>query len=875
MTLAHFQRASRTRWVLTIRSGLAVVRRALSAELAQPGIPLKARRRATQKLAIRLLAATPVLGLLPIEAAVAADAPATQPLELQPIVVTATRQQTTVQTTPISISAVTSSQIASRGLVNVDSLVQSVPGIAVRNTGGPGEEEYEIRGLNSQGGSSSMVGMYFGEIPLSTALNSQVGKDMMSLGLYDVERVEVLRGPQGTLYGSSSMGGTIRVLPKLPQLNTFAGSTEEVVSDTISGGGLNHEENGMINIPLGQTAAVRVVGSFSNDSGWIQRRVIQDGAVAVDAGSFPYVSRPDNFYTAPLQENLKGVNTTQIHSIRAALFWQPTENFTIQPTMLYQLVQQGAPPTVDVNGTLTNPTTPSVLAHWEVYDEPEPQSDSLTLGSLDMVYQLPAFSVTSATGFWHRNFLDMQSDTENVAAVFGIPVYDAAAGGIGLQQSSRGPGTLEQDYSRQLSEEFRLTSTGSGPFRWVGGWFYQDLYSEDANSALAPQAVPILGGPNVIVESNPEVMIQNAVYGHASWRFSPHFSIAAGFRHYHYSLNETSTEYGSNTVLAALGNTVPYNFATSISASGTVPSVTLTYNIDRSRMVYLRIDKGFRLGGAGADTGPIPVAPASSTNPILAVQVANECGLQQKVLLTSTCDPNIFLQAPTTYASDSLWSYELGEKSEFFGQRLLLNFDGYLEEWHQPQIATNVAGFGFTVNGGNARIKGVEGQIQALLPGGFDLSLNGSFVDAKFVQSSALAGYPAGTRIPDTPQVSASAILGWKHYLGNNLSLYGSLEDDYTGSRTDLPFGVTATLLTMNQMLIHLPAYQIANLHFGIRGEREDGDHWSASLFVNNFTNNIVLLDPQPQISLQDAAFSRYVVSQPLTAGIDLSYAFH
>src|SRR5690348_1888772 len=809
-----------------------------------------------------------------LAATTTSTAPTTEPLVLQPIVVTATRQQTTVQTTPISISAVTSSQIAARGLVDVDSLVRSVPGIAVRNTGGPGEQEYEIRGLNSQGGSSSMVGMYFGEIPLSTALNSQVGKDMMSLGLYDVERVEALRGPQGTLYGSSSMGGTIRVLPKLPQLNTFTGSTQEVVSDTVSGGGINHQENGMINMPLGDTAAVRVVGSFTSDSGWIERRVIQDGAVAVDAGSFPNVSRPGNFYTAPLQEDLKGVNTTDVNSVRAELLWKPTENLSIQPTLLYQKVKQGAPPTVDVDGTPTNPTTPKVLAHWEIYDEPEPQTDSLTFASLNTVYQLPTFSVTSATGFWHRNFLDQQGDTENVAAVFGIPVYDASAGGIGLQSSSNGPGTLEQDYSRQLTEEFRLTSTAPGPFQWVAGYFYQDLYSEDDNSALAPQAVAILGGPNVIVESNPETMVQNAVYAHVSWRFSRHFEIAAGFRHYHYSLNETSTEFGSNTVLAAEGNTVPYNFSTAIAASGTVPSVNLTLNLDQNHMLYARVDKGFRLGGASADTGPVPVAPIGTTDPVLGVQVANECGLQQKVLLVTTCTPNVFLQAPTTYGSDSLWSYELGEKSEFLDHRLLLNLDGYLEDWYHPQIATNVAGFGFNVNGGNARIKGFEGQLQALLPGGFDLSLNGSYVDAKFIQTNALTGYPAGTRIPDTPQVSGSAILGWTRYLNDNLSLYGSLEDDYVGSRTDLPFGVTATLLTMNQQLIRMPSYSIANLRLGMKGERDNGDRWSATLFVNNLKNNIVLIDPQPQISLQDGAFSRYVVSQPLTAGIDVSYTF-
>ena len=186
--------------------------------------------------AISLLAAAPALMLGHIDGAYAQAPTMGQPM-LQQIVVTATRERTTVQTTAISISAVTGSQIAARGLVNVNSLVRSVPGIAVRDTGGPGEEEYEIRGLNSQGGNSSMVGMYFGEIPLSTAMGSQFGKNLMNLGLYDVRRVEVLRGPQGTLYGSSSMGGTIRVLPNRPQLNRFAASTEEVISDTSTGGG--------------------------------------------------------------------------------------------------------------------------------------------------------------------------------------------------------------------------------------------------------------------------------------------------------------------------------------------------------------------------------------------------------------------------------------------------------------------------------------------------------------------------------------------------------------------------------------------------------------------------------------------------------------
>ncbi|EQD52448.1 TonB-dependent receptor plug, partial [mine drainage metagenome] len=164
-----------------------------------------------------------------------------------------------------------------------------------------------------------MVGLYLGPIALSAPATSEFGKVVIDPNTYDLNRVEVLRGPQGTLYGSSSMGGTIRLIPNRPKLKTFEASGEEVLAHTSDGGGLNHRENGMVNIPLGRTAAVRIVGSFTHDSGWIKRLVIQDGAVAVDSGVYPNVSRPANFYTAPLQQSVSGVNTTNVDQVRAEL----------------------------------------------------------------------------------------------------------------------------------------------------------------------------------------------------------------------------------------------------------------------------------------------------------------------------------------------------------------------------------------------------------------------------------------------------------------------------------------------------------------------------------------------------------------------------
>jgi len=816
-------------------------------------------------------------GAPPLNEGPAAAAPAgtnpAPPQELTTVVVTATKRTTTVQNTPISLTAVTSDEIASRGITDFQTLARSVPGLAVRDAG-PGQSEFEMRGLYGSGGNTSVVGFYLDEIPLASPAFSNLGKTVINPNLYDLERVEVLRGPQGTLYGSSSLAGTIRLIPSPPQLNTYSLSAEEAVSYTSSGGNINHLGNVMMNLPLGDTAALRIVGSSANYSGWIKRRVIESGAVTTDLGTFPAVSRPSNFYSAPLQEDLNGVNTSRVDSIRAAILWTPVDKLTIEPMVLYQLTELGAPPVVDVDGAATYPQTPSVKAHWEPFDVPEPQHDSFTFGSLKAVYELPKFSLTSATGLWHRNAIVVADATEGVNSVFGIPPYNASAGGLGpLGPEPNGPGATEQDTEWQLSEEFRITSTSPGPWQWVAGYFYQDLHSQFNQYLISPEAGPVLGSPPwMFIAFQPQVITQNAFFGDVSWQLSPHFNIEAGLRHYHYSLSNSDTEYGVFAPNAFLGNGVPYNVSFSNEASGTLPSFTVTYNFNHDDMVYAKASKGIRIGGAN---NPAPAAaPGTTNNPF---SVAVECGLQAKVLLTTTCDPNIFLQTPTTFQSDTLWSYELGWKSSFFEHRMLLDLAAYYERWNNPQLPTNIAGFYLNANGADADIKGVEGQLQALLPLGFDVSLNAAYTRAEFLETSTLIGFPKGMQVPDTPEFTGSAVLQWKHALANGLSMFSTLEDNYVGTRTSEPVGVTATVLNINQVLVHLPAYNIVNLHLGLSGEGNAGAKWTwtAALFVNNLTNTQVLLDPQPNQGVQTGAFARYTISQPLTAGIDVTFKFH
>jgi iron complex outermembrane recepter protein len=751
---------------------------------------------------------------------------------------------------------------------------------------GPGQTEFEMRGLSSAGGNSSMVGFYLDETPLSSPASAQLGKEEIDPTLYDLQRVEVLRGPQGTLYGSSSMGGTVKLVTNPPQLGTFAASGEVDTGYTGSGGDFNSKVNGMVNLPIGDTMAVRIVGSEISDSGWIKRNVFQDG-LPVDTGSFALGTnaRPANFYTYPLLEQIKGANTTTIDSARITLLWKPMDNLSITPMMMYQLTRQAAPDAVDVEGNPTHPTVPGTLAHWEPFDSPEPQEDKFTLGSLKVEYQAQGFTVTSATAMWGRNTLVSQDSTEENNDAFGFPDYAAGTGagggpfGIGPSgPAPNGPAVTEKDYTRQISEELRLTSTGSGPFQWIVGYFYQDLYSEWDEWAIAPQAAPALqaaipGFPpttNLYIDNQPQTIVQNAEFGEASWNFTPDLKGTVGLRHYHYSLSQSNLEYGVFTVNGGLGmpNT-PYLTGDSNTASGTDPKFDLSWKVDPDVLLYATIAKGFRLGGANQ---PIPVAaPNSCAAPVGPLQ-GNEVALQAKIL--NSCNASILLQAPGTFSSDSVWNYEIGEKSELLDKRLILNVSAYYERWTNPQVATNLSGFGITVNGGDARIYGLEAEMQALLSREWTLGVNVGYTNAQFTADSAIAGYPSGYSVPDIPDVTASATLRWKHPLTGDLSLVGTLEGDYVGTRTDAPYGESITIYPtspgyISNYLVHLPAYALLNARLGFAGNQ-----WTASLYVNNLTNKQAILDPQPQIDLQLNAYVRYLVSRPITGGLDFTYKF-
>jgi iron complex outermembrane recepter protein len=782
---------------------------------------------------------------------------------LEEIVITASKRASTVQETPISVTAVSAEEISDRGITSFVELAQSIPGISMR-TSGSGQTEFEMRGLQSSGGSSSTVGFYLDETPLSSPASAQNGKVVIDPNLYDLARVEVLRGPQGTLYGSGSMGGTVKLVPHAPELGVFDASGETVVSNTSSGGSINVAQNGMVNLPLGDTAAIRAVGSLSETSGWVQRIVIQDGQFPPGTSTV----RGD-VAAAPVAADYQGSNASTLESARMSFLWHPSDALSIEALLMYQLSKQDGPSATDSSGI--NPVVSGPEAHYEAYDTPEPYYDRFTLGSIKIGYQFDGFSLTSATGNWNRNsFISQDSSEENETANgLGTNGYDVSQGGLGPNS----PATWERDYTHQISEELRIQSTNDSAFQWLAGGFYSKLDTTWGMSSNQPEAltvietVPNFGGtPNTVLFDaiEPATISQNAFFGELSYKFDSGFKVTAGLRRYSYTTTQTDNEGGAE--LGGLPGQYPMVGTFTSKASGVTPKVDLSYAPTKDFMIYTTAAKGFRPGGVNQflPTNNVGLGPY--------VEGVLQCKYYPTACpATGVANPNApYVPSPQTFGADSVWNYELGEKAQFLDRRVTFNADIYYENWSNPQLLTNAAGFGYTVNGSAAHIYGAEAEFKALLTPELTASVNLSYDHARFQDNNLASGYQAEMQVPDTPQVTSGQTLTWKHPVNSEFTVVAVLDNYYVDSRIDIPYGLGLSVFGGTQAsIVHLAPYDLTNLRVGV-----EKSTWNVFVFANNLFNKQVLLDPQPQIDLALLTFQRYTVNQPLTVGVDINYKF-
>jgi iron complex outermembrane recepter protein len=741
---------------------------------------------------------------------------------VQEVVVTAQRFVSTVQNTPISVSAVTGDQLDAAGITSIEDLAHDIPGLSMRSAG-PGQTEYEARGLASSGGSAPTVGFYLDDIPLTPPATSQTGKVVIDPNLYDIDRIELLRGPQGTLYGSGSMGGTVRVITNLPQLDSFQGSVQGTVSDTQGGSG-NGGGSFMLNVPIGDTLAVRVVGTDTYRSGWIDRVVLNPFPEDVPFSALPAYGR-GNVLAAPVEDVVHDVNTESIASVRGSILFQPDADFSIVARVLYQHMSMGGYDEFDDPPGAGAP----YLATYVPFNIREPIEDWVHVYDLTATWNLGFADFTSTSGYFQRHEAQTQDASESISWFAGVyPDFPAPYSEI--------------DITRQFSEELRLASKGDGRLRWVAGAFYSDDSSDwDEYGASNGAAFLALQPDGIIYWGDLYYRVrQYALFADGSYKLTDHWKFDTGVRWYRYDTVSTNTATGFFAPPPA-----PLQ-EFSISDHGFNPRFDLSYAPNADLTTYLSASKGFRPGG-----------PAGPNYPA-------ECGGGQT----------------PPYNPDSVWDYELGEKARTFGGWLSVNADVYYIKWSGVQETVALpCGYTFEANAGDARTYGPELEINAKLSTEWSITASGSYTDAKINHPSpefvaAVLTNPAPGGIPNCPSTSncssipilnvpkdaASLTLIYSRKVFGDYQLTGRLADTYVGPAYDQAYAFA----------LPLASYNLVNARLGLGSDR-----WTAALFVDNLTNKIAeLTTNNTQFQFNIPQLVRISTNQPRTFGTEVNYRF-
>lgn len=742
--------------------------------------------------------------------------------QLQPIIITATYRAGTVQNTPISITAISGAQLAAQGITSVEGAMQQVPGISMVSAGA-GQTQYTIRGLTPEGGTMGTVGFYLDDVPIAAPSGAQNGFVEIDPDLYDLNRVEVLRGPQGTLYGAGSMGGTINLHTNQPQLTKFSGSAQVDGSST-DGGGLNNSENAMINLPIvNGKLAVRIVGTHQHTSGWINRIVLNN---------FPLETNPQpqcagfygctrgNVLSAPVSQDYHDVNDENLTGGRIIVLYQPTEWLSLTASADTQHLSMG--------GLSYYDDPPGTEAHYQPFNVPEPFSDAYHLYSFVGRLSLPAFTLTSVTGYWNRTQSQVQDISETMQTAFGLPTFNVSSGGVGAESISEADGT------RQFTQEVRLASSGNGKFQWLLGGFYSNYTYTQGQFGLGAGYIPIFGTDNLYSLNLDNGLTQSAAFGQISYDLTDRLKATAGLRWYTYSQNSSGTSSG------IVASPTPKTTGERGSASGTNPSFTLSYDISHDTshdiMVYGTGSKGFR---PGSGEGPLPVSAADSCQSALAA-----------IGLTST---------PTQTKADTIWNYELGEKATLLDRRIIFNSDVYYDYWDdRPQAIELSCGFGFVANVGRVDIRGAEATLDVRLSPSWTLEQSGGYTDAFIAATGPDTETFIGEGLYGVPKYSLNTSLVYTHGIGN-YTLVARAQNTKVASQEALSFFPEI-----------LRGYDIADARVGLVG-----DTWSGFLYVKNLTNVVAQLSLTHDYAEDIPSLNRVATNQPRTIGITLDYYFH
>jgi iron complex outermembrane recepter protein len=739
---------------------------------------------------------------------------------LQEVVVTAERRESTVQKTPFSITAISGQQLESQGLTSMEDVAAQTVGVSMR-TSGPGQTEYDMRGTTSSGGAFATTGFYLNDVPLASPASSFTGHVAIDPDLFDLNRIEVLRGPQGTLYGAGSMGGTVRLVTNEPNLNHFEGASDGTVGGTADGGP-NWGADLMLNFPLvDDRLALRVVATDKYDDGWIDRAVVQPFPIGPGGACGWESCTRGNVLAGPVVDSFPRSNWERLSGARGELLFQATDSLTFDLLTFYQRITMGAFSEVD------NPPGIDYLSRYQPFNIPEPFSDNFRIFAGTITQELGFANLTSATSYWHRDSnwtSDISENFQNfTATAFGFTPM------VPLPYWNNDP-------SSQWSEELRLTSTGSGPFQWVVGGFFSNFYSAFQQYVANPAYAAIsIGGPAanplgvIYAPYQPYYIKQSAGFAEVSYQILPQLKATAGIRWYHYNSKQDSEQSGVFTVT---GNASTSYSSVQASESGNNPKINLSYIPDPNLTIYAQAAKGFRPGGVN-----IPAPPYCT------------------------------IQPSPSYAPDSLWDYEAGEKARLFDGRLQVNADFYYIVWKNVQEELNqTCGFPYTTNAGTAASYGPELELNAKVTDHLALSLSGTYTQAYLREVASGLGtlgavtvLTPGTQLDNVPHYTVNASLVYETQVSGRFRAQARITSTTIGPQYDIAYYTQ-----------QLPGYTLLDLRVGLLGGA-----LVPYLFVDNVTNRFAVTTINTEEwSIATPDYTRNIITTPRTFGLNLQYKF-
>lgn len=732
---------------------------------------------------------------------------------LEEIIVTAEKRSESLEKVPLSIVAFTSQTLAESGVQDFSELAARIPSVTL-NSAGPGRSSYSIRGIASVGGNAPTTGFYIDETPIlpsgGDGANATIDPD-----LFDLARVEILRGPQGTLYGASSMGGTVRLITNQPNLTQTEGAVKLEGSDTQHGSG-NVRLDAMYNIPLiDDRVALRVVGTYKDFSGFIDREIgVWAPNPNVPAG---YPAYP----VSPSQPSaiIRDVNTERMDSGRIVLKIAATDALTITPSVWAQQLLMGGPSDYDVpTGDSGGP-----LVQARPFNISEAYSDKFWLGNLTVNYNLGWGSFISNTSYMHRR--ETTPDDETEALEDNIP------------QGQFVPNVYAPIVTtREFTEEARLAFNPSGsPVSGVFGAYFNNANRHYYVNYLTPNYATLFANTYTTQTLLAGVTLsdvnywqsgdyspkQSAVFTELNYQITGQWKLTGGVRWYDLEYTTVRHEDGWS-------NGGPTLSTGSAKNTGFNPKGELSYQLTADQLYYLSASKGIRPGGVNTSN-----------------LAEKGCG-----------------QDYGPYQPDSLWDYEVGGKTRWLNGALQVNAAAYYIKWNDVQQGETLpCSYQITENAGEAVVRGGELEIEGQVGTHLELGIGAGFTKAVLARDAPSLDGVAGQQLENVPKWNGGANAKYTFAPVPGYAAFVRADEQYVGiSYPDFDRTDPATFQR---------AYSILNLRAGVVHDR-----WETDLFLDNALDKQAALSRFISDNYDASTRSRIFTNRPRTIGLSLEVKF-